>query len=475
MLRRSVLFSLILGDLLLGGLAWADEPAPPDPGAPSAAAAPPAASNAPAPGAPPDPAIAALTREVGELKRALEAQTALPGESASASASADESVATEPPLRIYGWTDMGLNKTWVTAHDHVNRILPSDAATFVVGNINLYFDFQPTEKWSSLVELRFTNLPDGADVVGPTGPALTRTTTNDYGAPISYSFVQLGGLILERAYIQYRHDDALQIRVGQFLTPFGIWNVDHGTPTLIALALPVFMVESLFPAAQIGVEVVGSRQAADWELGYMAYLSNGRTPGGVDPTDDKMFGGRVYASRRRPWGLQVGLSGLTGRYSDRQARLTSLMPVVYTQVEATAYREIDLGADVSLDIGRLRLRSEFSRGQYVYEPGKRSPDYFSVNGGQLSDSVQLDWYALAAYRLPWFNLEPYVYFEYFRWPTGLGQGFMAPSAGLNVYFTAAAQLRIQYLQNMFYKDLGNLTRAPELDKKILMARLVLGF
>ena len=50
--------------------------------------------------------------------------------------------------------------------------------------------------------------------------------------------VSWGSIILERAYIQWSKLDWLGVRVGQFLTPYGIWNVDHGTPTLITMFRP---------------------------------------------------------------------------------------------------------------------------------------------------------------------------------------------------------------------------------------------
>jgi len=332
--------------------------------------------------------------------------------------------------------------------------------------------------------VRFTNIPDGDDAAGypgfpgvpPTPYNRTSTQYNDFGATIPWSYVHLGGIVLERAQIQYRWSDALQFRIGQFLTPFGIWNVDHGTPTLIALGMPVFMVQQLFPTTQIGAQVLGSLHVDDWELGYNFYVSNGRTPAAIDYTADKAFGGRVFGRTSHPYRLQIGLSGFTGRFSDTQRNVTSFAPYTIASTEVTAYREIDVGADVSLDIGPLRIRSELSRGQYVYEQWKRPWDFLSPTpGAQVADSVQLDWYALVAYRLPVWNLEPYLYFEYFKWPTGLGDGYIAPSAGLNIYFTAAAQLRLQYIQNLFYKDMTNFTRQPDYEKKVVMARLVLGF
>ena len=234
------------------------------------------------------------------------------------------------------------------------------------------------------------------------------------------------------------------------------------------------MIQLLFPVVQIGVEAVGNTQVGEWDLGYAAYVSNGRTPYQVDPTDDKMLGGRVTARTRRPWGLQLGLSGLTGRFSQKQTNVISLAPLDFSDTELSAYREVDLGADVSLDVGRLRVRSELTRGQYVYEAGKRPIALGPFPNAKAANNIQLDWYLLTAYRLPWLNLEPYLSYERFQFRSGLGEGYMSLSGGLNVYFTPAAQLRLQYRYDLFLQDLWVVKTSPQ-DNRLFMARIVLGF
>jgi hypothetical protein len=481
---RVLLLSALSGHLLSGGVAAAADPPAVPSIAPAVSRQPDSAAPAPevkarpadqpaAASPPPDAAIVALRQQLEELKQEVEMQKAL----VEATTGDAEAATKEAMFRIYGWTDMGFGKIWTKPHDVVSALAPTTAGSFTLGNINVYLDFQPTEKWSSLVELRYTNLPNGTpSISSTTGPGQPNSTlVGDYNAPIPWTITKLGGVIIERAYIQYRHNDAIQLRVGQFLTPFGIWNVDHGAPTLIALALPVFMIQQLFPRTQIGLQVLGSTHAGNWEFGYAGYISNGRTAGEVDPTDDKMFGGRLYGRTNRPWRLQVGVSGLTGRYSDKQTKFTGIVPPTFTTVETTAYREIDLGLDVSLDVGPLRVRSELSRGQYVYEAGKRPADMISGVGARAANSVQLDWYLLTAYRLPWLNLEPYFYGEAYKWPTTFGDGYVDLSVGLNIYFTPVAQLRFQYVENLFFKDFSGLTRDAGQDKKLVFARLVLGF
>jgi len=159
--RSHVLFQLglLVGGALLGGAARAAAPsdAAPAAGAPAtpstgvdAPATPPEPQAAPTPAAPPaapDPALAALKQQLDELKRDLESQkAALEANTGDIETSAKENV-----LRIYGWADMGIGKAWFQPHDPINGFQPPTNWNFAVGNINLYFDFQPTESWSSLV------------------------------------------------------------------------------------------------------------------------------------------------------------------------------------------------------------------------------------------------------------------------------------------------------------------------------------
>jgi len=416
--------------------------------------------------------LAALQKQLDAMKEEMETQKAL-----AEAGNSDQLTAKTDIFRLYGWMDMGFNKTWVDSRDSLNVMLPTKGGTFVLGNINLYLDIQPSENWSALVEVRVTNLTNTTQWAALPGGSYSRVSSNtmDTSATIPWTFVDLASIVLERAYIQYRYNDLLQLRVGSFLTPFGIWNVDHGTPTLIALALPLFITQRIFPSTQLGAQLLGNTLVGSWDLGYSLTVSNGKNASSnYDPTDDKMFGGRITARTSHPWRLQLGLSGLTGRYSDTQSSVT-YTPFSSQFNEVVAYREIDTGLDLSLDIGAFRLRSELSRSQRVYDQGKRDVDVWSTGFGQSADVVVWDWYLLAAYRLPWIPVEPYLYYEYYRWPSGLGEGYMSPSVGVNVYFTTYAQLKLQYIKHLYFKELSSLDRTPEYDKSIFVARLVLGF
>lgn len=428
--------------------------------------------------APAAPAEATVRSELDELRRELAEQKRKLDEQRELLEAVQPAFNTgkEPSLHIYGFADMGVQRLFIGPHALLQAIVPTTATTFVLGNINLYFDAQPIEHWSALVELRLTNLPDGVDNAGSPAQPYSRTSTGIYDntSTAVASRIRLGGLVLERAYLQYQHNDLFSVRVGSFLTPFGIWNIDHGLPTLISLVLPQFEANELFPTHQLGLEVYGTVHFAPWELGYFAYLSNGRTPGQVSLIEQKMFGGRVFARTTRPYRLTLGLSAFSGRYSD-QTRTGTLPPVIFINTEVVGYREQGYGADASLDLGNLRLRSEVAFHHVVYVPGERD----SLLGPGTFTPNHNDWdaYGLAAYQLPWWGLEPFLYYEFYHFPTPIAEDISYYSAGLNIHFNAFAQLKLQYSHSVFDQPVGPPTGiiASEQAFDFLGARLVLAF
>jgi hypothetical protein len=413
---------------------------------------------------------AAIAAQREELERTRHDLEDLQAAAASDAAGAEVK---QPTFRIYGFIDMGVQKLW-TGDDPV---VPTLKTTFVLGNVNLYFDFRPADDWSSLIEMRLTNYPNGTESPGIPAIGLDYqrqdTSAQDPGNGEGYDVVRWGGIVLERAYIQWQRHERFGVRVGQFLTPYGIWNVDHGTPTLISLMRPQFVSKELWPARQLGLEIFGRFDHVlpdRWGLEYHAYVSNGRTPGVVDLTEDKMVGGRLSASTTWPRPMTFGVSFMHGNYSDRQHNI-DLMTDGILRPEVVAYTESGVAADASVDLGALRLRSELTIRRVDYVDGERELS-FAGPGIFQADSLQTDAYGLAAYRVPGTPLEPYLYVEGFRVPTPIGDLMAVGSAGLNVYFTPSVQLKLQYThtRHLFTDDLS--IRSDIHD--FVAAKLVLG-
>jgi hypothetical protein len=423
-------------------------------------------------------------REVHEVKGPLEARIArleaqlaaleATSEAALTAASSAEA-ARDPMFRLYGFIDMGLQKFWATD----NPVIPTLKTTFVLGNVNLYFDFHPASDWSSLVEVRLTNYPTGAATYGI--PALglrynrLNTTIPDPGNGEGYDTLRWGAIVLERAYIQWQRNPKLGLRLGQFLTPYGIWNVDHGTPTLISLVRPYFQANEMFPEHQLGAEAFGRFDEVpfeDWQVDYHAYISNGRTPGVVALTHDKMVGGRLVVSTHRPHAMAFGISAIRGRYVDQEVNVDPQTGET-DRPTTVSYDEVAVGVDASVDLGGLRLRGEVALRNKRYLAGHREISW--APGVYTADGNEADTYVLAAYRIARTRFEPYLYGEWYRWPTPLGQDSLTGSGGLNVYFTPAVQLKLQF--SVFQRFNGRDPRLSSYDTRaeILASKLVMGF
>jgi hypothetical protein len=377
-------------------------------------------------------------------------------------------------LSIYGFTDFGFNKFYTSDRSQLNTLFPSRAGTFVLGNANVFFDAQPFEDWHSLMEIRFTNLPHGVErsLASPTGDqAYDRSDTRvqDFTSPSVRNTVVLGSVIIERVQAEYSVSDALKIMGGYFFTPFGIWNVDHGTPTLISLLLPSFISDGYIPSRQLGAQAYGSFYTTNWELGYHAYVGNNRTPSQVDFRDDKSVGGRLFASSTgSALKTKFGVSGYYGHGSDITKKVVSAIPYLAKTTETVSYREWIVGADASVDAGALRLRAEGMLRRIDYEQGKHDgydPNHYYHNG-----------YVIAAYQLPFGGIEPYFYGEAIHWPSALGDTVLIPSVGVNVHFNPAVQLKAQYGHAFFFDFATHDKRTPsDNDVDNLAARLVVSF
>jgi hypothetical protein len=441
---------------VLPSAAWAQDATPdpaPAPAAPTPAL-PDAATTTPPPSQAPDAAgeltrvqaeLETLQREVTELKNANEA------------AASDEPVEQEK-LRIYGFADVGFQYVQINKQGLLANVYDVNHPDFIVGNLNVYFDAQPVEDWRGLVELRFTNAPQGKITnFGGLGGKFARTSTytDDSSGAALNAPLWPGSVIIERAWLEYNRFQPLKVRVGNWFTPFGIWNQDHGSPTLISLALPQFMTQRWMPVRQTGLMLYGNAFAGSWELGYSATLSNGRQEDANLNIDGTLgYGARVYA--RRDTGdvnTTLGASFFGGKSRDHVVAVTGVDPITWQQSATFEYQEYVMGLDASLDVGSTRLRAEGVVRRLTYTPGKReNVSQVLAPGGQAPDKWEQTLYLLAAQQLPrpLDMFEPYVWAEAFQTPTLVGDGVFVGSVGLNVRFNRAVLWKNQVAHAKFF-------------------------
>jgi len=463
-------------------------PATPAPSEPTPVTAPVADADATKP-AEASPAVdpAALNAKFDKLQQAFDELKAQQDAAAATAASpAEDSSEGGEPFKLYGFMDMGVQHTWVNRQSLLAHIFQVNNTSFVVGNINLYFDAQPIKHFRGLTELRFTNAPLG-DIANYGGLAGTfqrkDTFSYDPGGTAINAPMWAGSVILERAWIEWNEHQALKVRVGNFFTPFGIWNEDHGTPTLISLALPQFIIQRWMPLRQTGVMLYGSAFAGDWELGYTGTLSNGRQEiSNYNFNNSFGVGGRAYARRESGHvNTTFGLSYFTGRTRDNEvdfvASAAGVNGVAVVDKTKSAYTEHVAGADASVDLDATRIRAEAIVRRVVYDTGQRAPgDPLYAPGSFTPDSWQESAYLLVANQLPWAGIEPYVFGEVDENPTILGDGFFIASAGVNVHFNSALQWKTQATRVFVKNWLLDSPYVPSLNNVTsVYSRLVMAF
>jgi hypothetical protein len=310
--------------------------------------------------------------------------------------------------------------------------------------MNLYLDSQPDPDFRFLAETRFTLYPSG-NLSGTTNTGeviRTSTAVADTSSPNPAGTTRWGGVIIERVTLDWKRYELFSVRVGLFLTPFGIYNVDHGTPTLISVMPPAYLTWGWIPERQLGVQLFGSHFIDNWELSYAATVANARSDGALDIADSKGFGGRLVAKRRGDLRLQLGVSGIYQPYrQDReQFGMDANGWLTYQRTRVVESADVSLGADLSLDYQGLRIRGEFLYFERDYASGKRDPALMAP-GAYAPDLRGYDWFLTIAHR--WWKLEPFVHSELFLYAPGgdQGRGACFGILGLNVYLRSTVILK----------------------------------
>jgi hypothetical protein len=324
-----------------------------------------------------------------------------------------EGSAFDDKLNIYGFADVG----WAWTVFTEDSPFLADSREFAFGNLNLYFAKNLLPKWRAMAEVRFLFAPNGSQNADGSYTSGTAQDPGNFNRPI-----QWGGVSIERGYVEYDAHELVTIRAGRFLTPYGIWNIDHGSPAIIATIRPYVIGEQYFPERQTGIEVFGAKYLGEIRVGYHATASNGR--GNTDAFEDRdlkmAFGGRLTLDLPIAGSIKIGGSIYGGRAS-------FLPPNVMTP--AVEYDELSYGVDAQWDLGGLHVQGEFIGRERDYVEGHGSADPF----GRVTEGRDIGFYGLVGYRTQRFwNVMPYAFFERNSpLDTSLYVHLTAANAGLN--------------------------------------------
>ncbi|MFO7177161.1 MAG: hypothetical protein DIU78_000550 [Pseudomonadota bacterium] len=436
-----------------------DDPPPaagedPDPGIPALPPSLVPESEMPPPTAAPAPSTpSAATPPAASAEATADDVDADASAEALAAAMAAEQAAAvvgeEPKINIYGFADFTYRQPLS------DFLFGQKYSSFAVGNLNVYFGADLGDQWRSLIEVRFLYLPHGSVPTLATEQVRTDTQVPDYNdlaRPLRW-----GGVEIERAWIERTFHPALTVRAGQWLTPYGIWNVDHGSPVIIGVARPYIIGEALFPERQTGLELYGSFYAGPTQFGYHLTLSNGRGP--IDAYQDldhnKAIGGRLFLKNDSPLGtITFGVSGYRGKYTDRTAEFVVLPDGTLENRDPITlqFDELSLAADLKLEKDGFLFQAEGIVQDTAYDDRARAADPGFTPGppGWIPDNRRYGVYGLTGYRTPFLGIMPFFGGEYYY----IGKHAFLPDAaalwgGLNARPTARVVLKAQITHSWF--------------------------
>jgi hypothetical protein len=357
-------------------------------------------------------------------------------------------------IKVFGFADFTLS---VAPQKPGNawRQATAPHSSFYVGNFNLYLSKNLSENVRTMSEVRFHYAPHGSQ---QTSGAYNISAAGD---PADFNrVVHWGGIEIERIYIEWTIHPYLTARAGQFLTPYGIWNVDHGSPVYIPVSRPYVIGSALFPERQTGFEFLGKYDLNEHSaLGYHFTLSNGMGPVSEvrDLDENKGVGARLFWEYRR-WGtLRVGGSAfyakdtsLTPTQSlDGSGRLTNR-----ERLDAQS-KVLSLAADLQWKLGGLHIQAEFLTQQRSFSERGRVASVNPFTNSPIFPQDYLSWgvYGLAGYGIDIWNVNimPYLLVQSFDQldPTFIKTKTNGATLGVNLRPIDAVVVKLAYAMSRF--------------------------
>ncbi len=368
-----------------------------------------------------------------------------------AAASATDEPAPTRLLSFWGYSDVNFGSVDYDNDSALYKLQTPSRATFFSSGINLYAKSEMTRTLSALIETRLTYSPHGyasnwpteVNVGGTTIQKLGQTSRVDTGTrgPYSQLVYRQSGLLIERAYLEWKPKDWFAVRAGRFLTPFGIWNEDHGSPVLIGVDYPQFMNFSLVPISQLGVQALGSVGLGDdVRMDYALTVANSRGPEDEykDLTAMKAFGARLkLVYNPEPFLVRIGGYAYYNHYRDTADHVRIQLgqdlkldpaygaPFGSYNVTTSSYDETVFTADAEFRYKNLRIIGEFVHQTVIYNTPRRVDDDDKLLKGAPFNVTIYDpshyafgGYGMMAYEVPIhtklidFKIMPYIGYDY---------------------------------------------------------------
>ncbi|MCP4601769.1 MAG: hypothetical protein GY847_14840 [Proteobacteria bacterium] len=388
-------------------------------------------------------------------------------------------------LSFFGYFDLKFAKSFMDDRNLFKAVYEG-ISTFYISDIHLYIKSEMTQSLSALVELGFIFSPHGAD------KSYEHSAFGTEYERIDSSFVDprttkehvYGGLIIERAHLTYSPVDWFGVIAGRYLTPYGIWNIEHSPTVVTTIRTPYMQLRQMVPLAQTGLQVFGRLYPSDtWIFDYGITLSNGRGPieSVKDLDENKGLGMRLKLTYMGDNIMAAaGSYGYFGSYTDiKKVAISELnpdltlnkdvkYPLFIDIVTTSSYDEYLVSSDIVLEIFGVKLQAEYVyRYVHTLTPSVRSLQETALAGAPPTEilytasSVGLGAYGLIMWDLPiaekigGVRLAPYFMYEYND--TDSNQQILSAQllvAGLNIKPSPYVTLKAEYMRILPTSDLA---------------------
>jgi hypothetical protein len=387
----------------------------------------------------------------------------------------------EPTLSVHGFFDLTFSYSDVPDNSPL-LVYMMPYPTFLMSSVNVFVDAKPTKTFSTTVEIGFHFMPAGLyrepALYSSEGARLKDAKRDDPwirdSATTALSFP--GTTRIVRAQASYQPRDWFGITAGKFVTPYGIWNVEHAPTVVLPAHVPYLQVRQMMPLEQLGLQAFGRVFfGSSTYLDYAVTLSNGRANivntdiGDLDKNKALGLGlGLSYDSA----GLLLKAGGYLyyGKLSDSEPRVTVNESGGFESakmVQLSSYHELIAAFHVLTEYKGLRFQGELltTRGT-VIKPQQASVMDLALAAQDPTPGryYQASWnglgaYLLLAYTLPIALIEPiriipYAVYEYNKTrDTQPYFNVQYVAGGLTVRPQADLALKLEYVRFFLDKEI----------------------
>lgn len=275
----------------------------------------------------------------------------------------------EDKFQIYGFADMAITK-YFPEDKAVSRTVDKmdEKTNFSLDHVNLYTSFRPNKHLRFLTELSFQDEPvyysdtAGMRMMGRVFRTAKLAPTNK--AQRGITIFNWGSFSVERALFTVYMNKLLNLSFGKFITPAGVWNVDHGSPVIMTISQPTqYSFAEIFPKSQLGLMEDGKIFIGDADLSYVLYVSSGRNNQSLYKINDLSAGGQLRLNLPLLDEFSFGFSGYTGRVNTKVRFSTytfngGVFENKIEDIDSLVYRENVFGGDLRLSKWRTTLQAE---------------------------------------------------------------------------------------------------------------------